>query len=358
MRIGVLEWASCGGTADSAQPAESIRVEGWTMCRAALLSLAQAGHQAVALVDRQSAIDSLVRGYRTDQLELIELSAGEDIWSQWQRVYSSCDATLVIAPEHNHILAKLLNWCQRSQVRTCNCCETFVVRASDKYQTAQLLQAHGVPHPRTQLLADMQSQWLTGASSQSAEVSDDVDPAWVLKPRDGVGCDGLRRIASHDIRNHEKYDPSRWIVQPWIRGDAYSRAAIVDRSGHLHWLPVTRQHLVVSDQATYLGGRVEPDFAKSLSGLDLPLAGAIGALGGKPCGWVGVDFLYDAANLRQPITVIEINPRLTTSFVGLASAGAPHLAAAIVAAALGRNFSLPSHWQEVHFSVSGGITVV
>ena len=45
MRVGVLEWASCGGTNGAAELADSIRTEGWAMCRAALLSLLRGGHR-------------------------------------------------------------------------------------------------------------------------------------------------------------------------------------------------------------------------------------------------------------------------------------------------------------------------
>lgn len=371
MRIGVLEWASCGGLAGSAEPADSIRTEGWAMCQAALASLALGGHQAVAVIDPQCAIDLLLTRYRNDELELVDLSAGEDLWNQWQRVYASCDYTLVVAPECNRILTRLLAWCRRNQIPTCNSSDAFVASASDKLITAKLLQSHGLPHPPTQLLVDADRQWPIAAALPVPDLDWSGEPTWVIKPVDGVGCEGTLRVAANELRRHggfarhaavtqhgqrgelSELEQQRWIVQPWLSGQALSRSAIVDRSGRLHWLPVTRQHLRVSDRVTYLGGSVEPELAARIPGLDDLLARAVRALDGAPRGWVGVDFLYDEANAEQPVTIIEINPRLTTSFVGLASAGAPDLAATIIAAIDGDSIKLPSQWQPVSFTAAG-----
>lgn len=370
MRIGVLEWASCGGMAGSTEPASSsIRTEGWAMCRAALASLIAGGHRAVAALDSHCAIDPHLSSYRNralnTELELVELSAGEEVQSQWLRVYSSCDYTLVIAPECDRILVQLLAWCRRKGIRTCNCSETFIEHAGDKLLTAKLLQTHGVAHPPTLSLADAQRQWATPEPPQQLDCRFDEEPAWIIKPVDGAGCDGMVRVSASELRRHGGFlrhpsiatcgelsepDHGRWIVQPWLPGHACSRSAIVDCDGGLHWLPVTRQHLSIGDRVAYLGGRVEPELAARIPGLDSLLAQAIQALGGQPLGWVGVDFLYDENNPQQPVTVIEINPRLTTSFVGLASAGAPDLAAKIVAAVHGAPVELPTQWRKIDFS--------
>ncbi|MGN6544574.1 MAG: ATP-grasp domain-containing protein [Aureliella sp.] len=358
--------------ASSTEPASaSIRTEGWAMCRAALASLAAGGHQALAVIDSHCAIDPHLSRYRNrarnTELELVELSAGEDVQSQWRRVYSSCDYTLVIAPECDRILVHLLAWCRRNGIRTCNCSDTFVEHAGNKLLTAKFFQARGVAHPPTLSLADAQRQWASGGSGQRLDCRFNEELAWTIKPVDGAGCDGMVRISTGELRRHGGFlrhpaiaargalsetERSRWIVQPWLPGLACSRSAIIDRDGGLHWLPVTRQHLSIGDRVAYLGGRVEPELAARIPGLDALLTRAINALGGQPLGWVGVDFLYDENNPEQPITVIEINPRLTTSFVGLATAGAPDLAAKIVAAVHGEPVELPSQWQKIDFSTA------
>jgi predicted ATP-grasp superfamily ATP-dependent carboligase len=53
-------------------------------------------------------------------------------------------------------------------------------------------------------------------------------------------------------------------------------------------------------------------------------------------GWVGVDMILGARDDGLDDRVLEVNPRLTTSFVGLSSGRSGSLVRAIVAAAAGR----------------------
>jgi predicted ATP-grasp superfamily ATP-dependent carboligase len=199
--------------------------------------------------------------------------------------------------------------------------------------------------------------WISKTSSQMQKVSG-PETLWAMKSRTGVGCDGSRRLSGREIRAHKQLkhqcdDMYDWIVQPWMPGQAFSRSAIVDRQRVAHWLPVTRQHLSITDSIAYQGGCVEPELAEQIPELQSLLETTLSSLGGRPRGWIGIDFLWDDQNDEQPLTIIEINPRLTTSFVGLCAAGAPDLAAAIVAAALGQSFKLPEKWDRVNFTASG-----
>ena len=70
---------------------------------------------------------------------------------------------------------------------------------------------------------------------------------WVLKARDGVGCEGMQRMSAAELTAIRSTSTDRecWIVQPWLEGEAYSRTAIVDCAGKSHWMPVVRQHLSI-----------------------------------------------------------------------------------------------------------------
>lgn len=361
MRIGVLEWASSGNAIGSQSLPASIRMEGWAMCRAALLSLTAGGHQAVAVVDAQCAQDPHVAHLSSRELELHIGQPDKTPHSQWRSVYGGCECTLVIAPEFHGVLDELLQWFKEQGIATCNCGRMFVRRASDKGRTARRLHASGLPHPPTRLLATATRSWVNATSAKLRSLTGD-EPIWVNKPRDGVGCDGIERLTARDItriRNEQagarvsRKELSRFIVQPWLSGQALSRACLIDCQGIMHWLPVARQNISVNEKVIYRGGTIEPHLAREIPELDSLLESAIRSLGGRPRGWVGIDFLWDRASLTQPVTIIEINPRLTTSFVGLCAAGAPDLASCIVAACLGENFHLPTHWQRQSFTAGG-----
>jgi predicted ATP-grasp superfamily ATP-dependent carboligase len=218
------------------------------------------------------------------------------------------------------------------------------------------------------LLSEAQAAWTAGLVAQLSDADRQREPTWAIKPRDGVGCEGLLRVTVGQLQQAggfagcvasatgvelEQVEGSRWIVQPWLPGETLSRSAIVDYSGRLHWLPVTRQRFSESGSIAYAGGSVEPDLAAQIPNLKRLLTRSVKALGAGPCGWVGIDFLYDPHNPRQPITVIEVNPRLTTSFVGLSNAGAPWLAGSIVAAVHAEPLAWPRLWQRVRFSAAG-----
>ena len=353
MRVGVLEWASCVGPKKSMSLDDSIRREGWAMCSTALTSLARAGHQAVAVVKAELASSLPVQDWPADQLQLVA-PPDQSHKRTWKEVYATCDATLVIAPESNHILQDTLAWCSKHRLRTCNAQGDFLTNAADKLATHSKWLSHDIPHPPTRLLSRADRRWVK-------QLQDDLfastgrEPLWVLKPRYGVGCEGIMRVTAGKIAGLRKGDRrigkvAGSLVQPWLRGKAYSRAAIVDDAGNPHWLPVTTQRLSVTDSVHYCGGTVEPATADQMPGLDSLLTRAVRALGTGARGWVGVDFIYDAEHASQPITIIEVNPRLTTSFVGLCAAGAPDLAAQIVAACLGLGVHLPGDWQEIEFT--------
>lgn len=365
MRIGVLEWASSGNAIGSESLPPSIRMEGWAMCRAVILSLIDGGHQAVAVVDSECAQDPSVAKQSSACLELHiaekpGLQKRFSPLSQWRSVYGRCDCTLVIAPEFHGVLDELVQWFKDQGMKTCNCGQHFIRRTSDKWRTARRLFDAGLPHPPTRLLSAASRSWVNGTTARMRSVSG-AEPIWVIKPRDGVGCDGIIRVTAREIAQlknkqgkhawNEK-ELSRFVVQPWLTGIAMSRACLTDLQGSLHWLPVSSQVLSIAERVEYQGGTVEPDLAQEIPGLDDLLDRAIQCIGGRPRGWLGVDFLWDRESPTQPVTIIEINPRLTTSFVGLRAAGAPELASNIVAACRGQAFQLPTDWHHNRFSVN------
>ncbi len=229
-RVGVLEWASCGGVADVDRLPESIRREGWDMCRTLIEHLSAAGCMPVACLWPGLAS-------QLDLENIISLATDRDTRAQWLAAYRTCDVTIVIAPETDNVLQNVEAWCAQSGIRTSGCDAAFIACASDKWQTAKCWRAAEVPHPLTMLLAD----W-TGKFDDET-----VGNAWVVKARDGCGCDGTRRVTVEQLDTiaNQTPHPAAWIVQPWIAGSAYSRSVIVDTSGQWHWLPVVTQQIQV-----------------------------------------------------------------------------------------------------------------
>ena len=224
------------------------------MCRAVIESLHAAGHIPVACLEPSVFSGTGFHrgtGFPARPQTIFSLDRTRDVRPQWRETYANCDATIVVAPESDGVLSELEAWCDAAGIRTCGSDAQFIEHAGDKWLTALCLHKFCVPHPATQLLSDWNFDDKSHARADT----------WVLKARDGVGCDGMLRVSATELAaiQSTRTDRERWIVQPWLEGQAYSRTAIVDCAGKSHWLPVVRQHLSIDKSVSYVGGRVLPD---------------------------------------------------------------------------------------------------
>ena len=175
----------------------------------------------------------------------------------------------------------------------------FLRCVSDKWETARIFAVNGVPHPPTWTAASIPSDELPTASR------------WVVKPRDGCGTDNVRVFDNlEDAISVAQGTPH--LIQPWIEGRAVSVAVIVD-GNEITALPAVAQNITAEDVA-YRGGNgplCEDDQHRATSLAQT----AIVALPRTARGYIGLDLVL-ADNPEQDC-VIEVNPRVTTSYVGL-----------------------------------------
>ena len=91
-----------------------------------------------------------------------------------------------------------------------------------------------------------------------------------------------------------------------------SASFLVDRDGVAHLVGVGRQEVVVeAGQFSYRGGTV-PAGTLEMASEPRRAVELLAPLGLR--GWAGVDFLWDEP---RGAVILEVNPRLTTSYVGL-----------------------------------------
>jgi predicted ATP-grasp superfamily ATP-dependent carboligase len=121
-------------------------------------------------------------------------------------------------------------------------------------------------------------------------------------------------------------------------------------------LPPCWQLLSSDGRFSYRGGSVilEPPLARRAASL------ALQALAAMPPahGYVGVDLVLGEAADGKDDVVIEINPRLTTSYVGLRRAVHENLAQAILEVAQGGAVELTPRETRVEFSADGSVWTV
>jgi predicted ATP-grasp superfamily ATP-dependent carboligase len=212
--------------------------------------------------------------------------------------------------------------------------------ATSKQRTAELLCRCGIPVPRGSLLARGTNQLPAGFSL----------PA-IMKPVDGCGSQGIRLVRDMSELGHEMTS-GEFRLEEFMPGQAASIAILCGPGGN-YALPACEQRLTSDGRFHYLGGSLplSPDLNERARRVGLAAASALP----MPRGYMGVDLVLGEAADGSGDRVIEINPRLTTSFIGLRAASRANLAAAMLAAVEGRPPDLCFSGVKVEFTADGAI---
>lgn len=213
----------------------------------------------------------------------------------WQQLIEWSDGVWAIAPETDGILARLAQSVRTAGRHWLGCSPDAIALTGDKFQLAQHWMSHNVPTPQTELWA---GQTITQPS--------------ILKPRDGAGSEHTQLVTStNGIPDHF---PNAMILQRYHPGRAASVTCIVSTEAVIALTPAW-QDVQANDDFHYRGGSapIPAEFAERVIRIAQQAITVVPGLRG----YVGVDvILGDDASGKDDV-VIEINPRLTTSYVGL-----------------------------------------
>jgi predicted ATP-grasp superfamily ATP-dependent carboligase len=231
------------------------------------------------------------------------------------------DATLIVAPETGGILTRLLRVAIDRGVPVLGPGPRAARLAGDKLATLRLLRRAGVPVPRCARLHPPTMAGLRGRRRP-----------FVLKPRDGCGAGGVSIIRSAGeidaalrraraatgrrdllVEDHLPGIPASvsFLVEP-VRSDVVGGPG---RGRRIRVLALGRQRVTGQSALRYRGGVLPWRPARSPEAIRTA-ARAVAALdrvAGDLRGFVGVDLIVGP----QGAHVLEINPRLTSSYIGL-----------------------------------------
>ena len=336
VRLFLYEFVTGGGfLATPDEPiATSLLAEGHAMM-AALASDFRAlpGVEVTTLVDhRLSALPwPDVERVKVESVELnVPLMAQQAARADW---------TVVIAPETNRALERVCSLVEGMGGRLLGPSSELVQLAADKSTLcAHLSDAH-VP------VVDGFS-WSGGTSWPEA-----LHYPVVLKPRDGAGSQDMR-IWREVPPEGQRPAQGSWRIESLHAGTAASVAAICGTREAMILQPCY-QHLSDDDRLTYLGGAIMPTAALQQRAIRLA-AKAIRSLP-LPFGYLGIDMILGADSDGHDDRVVEINPRLTTSYVGLRRACQQNLASAMLELAAGRHVELSWHDRPIEFTAAGEV---
>ena len=306
-RILVYEFICGGALADQPLP-DSLAAEGWAMLSAVVKDFG-----AIDGTEVWTTLDSRI--HRSLAAEVKEFRPQEER-DTLLCLASNCDYVLVIAPETDGILYERAVWLADSPARWLGCSPSAIELTADKFKLGNHLKDNGIPALAVQPLL--------------LDALEGLEFPVVIKPRDGAGSESTFLVPSPDelLNALSLLNPQdgELVHQSLHPGEPVSVAFLCGPAG-ASALPPCNQHLSDDGRFRYLGGRVplEEDLAVRATSL---AAQALRCLDGLS-GHVGVDLLLGSE--PQEDRVVEVNPRMTTSYVGLRQAVDVNLAEQLLA---------------------------
>lgn len=268
--------------------------------------------------------------------EIVPIAEDQDVMSLLPELIARCDAVWPIGPETDGILAGIAEMVVAQQKMLLLSRPDAVTRCGDKLATYRTLSSHGIPVVETRPLDALQSN---AGFSRS-----------VIKPVDGVGC-----LGGIIVDNGQEFQrvvsslefPGRHVIQPYCDGQAISLSCLFKQGNG--WLICCNQQLIdIANSRFELRGclvNVANPWRDFYQVLIQWVAKAVPGL----WGYVGIDIIESP---NQGPQVLEINPRLTTSYVGIRHATGINVAEQVMHLLHGEPELRPSFNQTVNIAIT------
>jgi predicted ATP-grasp superfamily ATP-dependent carboligase len=326
LKILVYEHVSSGGLSDHSISA-SLLCEGYGMLRSIASDFKSAGHEVRILFD--SRIASLSSHFQAG--EIIVVSSVGEVNTIIKKLDGIVDAAFVIAPEQGNVLHSIVERIETTNAFSLNCGSEAIEQVSNKAALLQRTSKLGLDFPKS----------LTFPSEEPMDkiiqsIRSNLGFPVVIKPLSGTGCSGLSitrtEIQVADAIKKVKNESfcSAVMVQEYVQGINASVSAIcTDKDA----LPVSLnfQEIKLSDPvaaSSYTGGQVPFEHPLKTVAFNATKRLLTSYKGLR--GYVGVDFVLT----KEKAFVMEVNPRLTTSYIGLRKVINFNLEQAIIDSAL------------------------
>ncbi len=305
MKILVFEYICGGGFCSEVLPD--------TLAKEGLLMLTSLLHDLILIEEHSitALIDSRFLNNFDSRIEIIPIEKETDLLATFKSALHFVDAVWLIAPETEQILFDFSQIVESSNKILLSSPSLAISQTADKWQSYQLLLYYSIPTIPTRIL--------TKNSPHNSQQQ-------VIKSRDGVGCENNFIVNSQKelisfITQFKQIDD--YIIQPFIEGNNLSISALF-KQGKAQLLCVNRQQIEIINQQFKLLG-CEVNYQVELTPFQ-DLVNQIAIAFPKLWGYVGIDLIQQSQQLR----VLEINPRLTSSYAGINAALGINVAAEVL----------------------------
>jgi len=309
VRLLVYEHVSGGGFAAEPLP-PSVLSEGFGMLRTLIADFKAAGHTVTTTLDARIA--KLNPPIEADCI--IPVSSSKEAQANLQKISNETNATYVIAPETGGVLQSLVELVEQTNATSLNCSASAIEKASNKAGFHNFLKKNGLLTPETLMF-----RVLDNVAEIKQAIRGKLNFPLIFKPSDGVSCCGLSFVRNEDqvagaIAKIKQASSSKlFLVQELVTGDPAS-VCVFSAGGKAVPVSLNRQEVnLCTPEACsgYSGGSVP--FANPLRSEAFEAAKKIVESFPGLRGYVGFDFVLT----EDEVVALEVNSRLTTSYVGL-----------------------------------------
>lgn len=272
-----------------------------------------AGEDGTILLEGRAMLDVLVKSFErsghvvTYPTSGPVLSAGTpvritDFEGAVESLSKQCDAALVVAPDE--LLGDLTELVEEHTINL-GCSARSVRLCADKLACAEALKKGGIQTPST-------------ATNDQTDVFEKGEMV-VIKPRWGCASEET------SLLKYNNEIPDKFVATEYIQGEHLSVSLVLGETPLL--ISVNRQNIRLGDKIQYNGGTVGIDSGRNQELFETAYQAAE-LLGCR--GYVGVDIV-----LAEEPWVIDVNPRPTTSIIGISRLMDRELGEMILAARFG-----------------------
>ncbi len=337
MKIGVVEWGCGGGgwhDGEVFDPSHVFVRQGGKMLAAIASDFVLAGHSVHTLRDSRYSLSQFLLPFdfaegRTDELtsnaplEIKTVGNPNEFRHHLVQLSRAVDAMIVIAPETGGRLLGCSHWLSEEIERCWFPTGDFLTLGCSKHATATRLCAAHVQDDyfRGELVGPNGSN---NVSRSDVPHLDHVSLPVVIKPDDGAGSEGLRVFQSWD--ELAPPESGMWRVEPWVAGISVSLVAIVNGRRFEIFEP-SYQIVEAPPSFHYLTSKYPVKAEHYARAMKLGCH-ALEALG-PTRGFVGMDLILHETDPRLDV-VVDLNPRLTASYVSLRKRVSFNLAARLI----------------------------
>ncbi len=319
-KIFIFEFVSGGGFNQVDIP-PSLYSEGYAMLRTIIADFRKLGFHITTLLDYR--INFLSQYLEADKIKLVRKN--DDYIKHYIECLNECIYCFIIAPEFSNHLYNLTKIAKDNKKLILSIDLDGIVLGAHKLKTYEFFLENKVNTPKTYRIPLKKKYFDLEFVLQKFDA---LGCPVIIKPEDGVGSESIfyfetkAQIIHFFEDSNEKLDISRnFILQEYIDGEDLSVSIINGVSSkeseamNQIILSINAQIIKFKDpinDSLYLGGFtpvvdyeiLKDSLEKILKSMDLS----------SFRGYFGIDFIKKADN---SLYFIEINPRLTTSYIGI-----------------------------------------